>query len=248
MGITTSNIPAILQRLERWQEGLPGAVREAFAPAYWTGALQMVAREVLQTELAQWSGEVSVTPEAGAAVMGLVQNFVEGIRGRWEGAQATYAGIWEEAPVNLQQVLGNLDVLVATGQYAFDLDPATIERAKEVVAEWVATEKILSEQDDYDVGTATERVQRILGLIAPGSDAALAGWLSSSLRQYDAGRLGLEIGNWLDRQKTGSTFLTPALVEQWLAAVLVSWREYARLHVPDRLTVALAALARRSGL
>lgn len=244
MTVVTSNIPEIIERLERWQAGLPGAIQKAFAPDYWVGQLQMVAKGVLQAQLAQWSGEVSVSPEAANAVVGLVQQFVDSVKGRWSAGVATFTAEWDEGSVNLKSVFANIDVLVATGQFTLDLDPATLERAKAAVAQWVAEEKILSEQDNYNVAEATERVQRILGLIPPGSDAAMAGWLASTYRQYTAGRLGMEIENWMARKGADGRFLTPEIVEQWLMAVLVSWREYARLHVRDRIEQEMNTLTR----
>lgn len=242
--ILSSNIGEVIGRLKRWQEGLPGAMQRACAPDYWTEQLKMVARATLQAQLAQWSGEVSVDEKAADLVVGFVQEFVDGITGRWNGTIAEYRAVWDEGPVDLNKVLDDMGVVIMTGQYTLDLDPATLEKAKAAVAGWVRNEKILSEQDDYDVEQATERVQRILGLIEPGSPAAVAGWSASTYRQYVAGRLALEVQQWMNRQGGSGRFLTPEIVQQWLGAVLVAWRDYVRLHLRDRIEAELGALTR----
>ena len=246
--ICTSNIPQIIARLNKWQEGLPGAVGRALAPEYWTGQLKGVARATLQAQAAQWSGELSVGEEAAAAVMGLIQNFVEGVQGFRPGAVTVVTGVWTDANVNLQRVLANQELLLATGQYALDLDQENAERAKQAVADWVAQEKVLSEQDHYDVAEATERVQSILGLIPPPSPAALAGWLASPERRDAAERLTARIQEFLEKSSPSSKVLTPGIVEQWLAAVLLAWREFARVHVRDRLETELNRLTRETAV
>lgn len=240
--MTSSNIPKIIERLKRWQEGLPAAISRAFSPEYWVPKLKMVTRATLQAQLAQWSGWITVDENVAAEVVGMIQNFVESVRGNWSGNMASFSAIWSEAGVNISRVSANQETLFSTGQYALDLDQESLERAKQAVAEWVAKEKVLSEQDGYDVDRATERVQSILGLIAPTNPAAMAGWLASPERKDAADRLAAKVQEFVARQSGGSAALNADVIYQWLSAVMLAWREYIRLHLRDRIEVEMNRL------
>lgn len=244
--IATSNIRSVIERLERWQAGLPAAVAKALAPEHWVAALKVVAQQTLQAQLAQWSGALSVDEKAAGEVMGLVQNFTDSVRGQWSASVSAFSAVWSDANVNLQSVLANQELLIGTGQYALDLDQGSVERAKQAVADWVAKEKILSEQDNYDVEQATERVQRIMGLIPPTNPAAMAGWLASPERADAAQRLAARVQEFLSRTSPSARYLTPEIVNQWLAAVMLAWREYVRLHLRDRIEKELSTLTRET--
>lgn len=241
--ICTSNIPAVVERLKRWQAGLPEAVARALSPTYWTAQLKMVAGATIQAHLAQWSTWMHVDANAAASVMGLAHNFIDSVRGGQAGAIAEFTAVWGSGAPDVLGIGEQMAIVFGTGQMLLDLDPQQVEQAKQAVLRWAQQEKQLSQQDDYDPETAAQRVQSILGLTGPPPNASPEEWMLSQRRQEAAQGLAAHIQDFLQREDSGGgSPLTPEAARQILAAVLLAWREYVQTHLRDRLELELNRL------
>jgi hypothetical protein len=96
--------------------------------------------------------------------------------------------------------------------------------------------------EGIDPDVARDRIERILGL-QPLTD----GERDSPVRQAAAERLRKRIQEFMDRtqRQTAQERLDAATAHQWLEAVALAWREYVRLHLPDRVIAELKKLNRR---
>jgi hypothetical protein len=262
----TSNLPSVIQRLQRLQAGLPAAAAAALAPAYWHPRLEMVA---LRTLRAQWALERDV--QTRALYERLTPRILETLRTRQAAAVLTISmGMPEDQARQLgfQAAMDyNLSRRTPSGRarkFAAE-EPAAeknLQAVRDSIRDWVRMEKNRDPQQDVHADgtplTEDELVARIEEILGVGTRAVPRA--RTQAMEAAAQSLTGAINAWLGglEQTPGQTPVgsppvergatvraNPDVIHQWLAAVLVAWCEFVRAHLGDRVGMELGKLHNR---
>jgi len=240
--------------MERLQAGIPEAVRSALHPDYWRPRLELVTLKTLQVMFAQ---------ERDMQTRARYERLAKQIAGTLIAVarpEGTLIRIW--LPPDSVQSLTltgaaeyNLKLHTPSGRMRkWALLEATAEQnlasARQAVADWVMLEK---NRDERDAGLTdeqiTERLLEILGL----SDRAIPRERTPEMEEA-ALALTEAIEGWLagegqnpptTPQPPNSNTLSPAVVQQWLSAVMEAWKAYVRAHLRERIEGELKKLNAR---
>jgi hypothetical protein len=280
-----SNVGQVVGRLRRLDAEMPAALSRAVSPTYWKPRFESVA---LRTLRAQWALERNLalrelyerlTPRIVATMVGET----------FEGGTLFGLSIPRELvqpSVNLAGAAEfNLGQRTPTGRIKKEvvdagvfhpetLDQAggeNLERARQIVRDWVMLEKQLGPEDYQKDGSPlspeqlAQRIEVILGIgrsVVPRE--------RTQAMQDAAASLARAIQRWLDgegdtpspnysaagappwRTESGPTLAAPRqpalsaeVAEQWLSAVLAAWKAYILASLPARMRMELARTMKR---
>lgn len=254
-----SNLPQVIQRLKRLQEGIPDAVDQAIAPAHWKGRLEHVA---LKTLRAQWALEPNVqtralyeglTPRLLATLTGVMQAHVASFSLEMPGGLAEQLSIEAAIAYNLgRRTPTGREKKYAVTEQGPERNLAAV---RETILQWVRLEKRRDGQDTRADGTPmsdeeiAERIMVIMGL------SSVPGRRRTENMKAAEQSLSRAIQQWLDGEGEtppvsphiggGAVTVSPQTLNQWMTAVMAAWLEYVRAHLRDRVALKLVQLNER---
>jgi hypothetical protein len=259
-----SNVGQVIARLKRLDEAVPHAVRKSAEPGYWKSRLASVA---LKTIRAQWASEPNpklrqlyetLTPKV---VSTLVADTFEGgtyfamhvpepgKRAATDFAAAASFNISQRTPTGrtkksaFQQNFFRPDTIDKSAA-------ENLERARQIVLDWVKIEKNLDARDRKSDGSflseeeIAERIGAILGI---GRSGVIPRERTENV-QTAAESLSSAIQRWLDGEGENPPVnydksegkLSPDVAGTWLNAVLLAWQKYLIASLPARVSFHLA--------
>jgi hypothetical protein len=261
-----SNIGQVIARLKRLDEAVPHALRKGAEPGYWKPRLESVA---LKTIRAQWALEPNIrlrelyeriTPKVMATLT--ADLFDGGSRFTMsipQASQRVAADLAAAASFNISQRTPTGRIKKEVFQQNF-YRPQTIdqravenlERARQIVLDWVMLEKNRDDRDRRSDGTMlsdeeiAERIGSILGI---GRSGVVPRERTQTVKDA-AESLSGAIQRWLDGEGDSppvnydsaapAKALPPEAAAQWLQAVLLAWQEFLISSLPSRLSFQLA--------
>jgi hypothetical protein len=260
-----SNLGQVIARLKRLDEAVPQAIRKSAEPGYWKPRLESVA---LKTIRAQWASEPNprlrdlyekITPRI---VSTITADFFDG--GTYfalsvpQDSKPAAADLAAAASFNIGQRTPTGRSKKEVFQQKF-FRPQTVdqqavenlERARQIVRDWVMLEKSRDDRDRRSDGTMlsdeeiTERIGAILGI---GRTGVIPRERTQTV-QDAAESLSGAIQRWLDGEgdsppvnydKFDPRALTPEVAARWMQAVLQAWQKYIVASLPARVSFHLA--------
>jgi hypothetical protein len=260
-----TNVGQVIARLKRLDEAIPHALRKSVEPGYWKPRLESVA---LKTIRAQWALESNtklrelyerITPKVVATI---TADFFDGSSCFTMSipldSKRIAADFAAAASFNISQRTPTGRLKKEVFQQSFyrpqSIDQRAVEnleRARQIVSDWVMLEKNRDDRDRRSDGTMlsdeeiAERIGSILGIgrsvvprertqivkdAAESLSGAIQRWLEgegdSPAVNYDSG--------------ASAKALAPEVAAQWLQAVLLAWQKFLISSLPSRLSFQLA--------
>lgn len=244
-----SNIKGVLAQVERLQARIPRAMEAALQPERWRVPAEMTARRVLNAL-------------ADPTERPLIEPFVQTVTAEWISNGLEFkmhqpnlpgaGGLDLRGLVGAAQLAGPLHQVIGLADLPLFLNAFLGSRdlAREVIRDWVATEKDLDARDIKEDGTPmtvdeiTDRLMSILFDPVGARAAAAESLLASEAERGPHAGGGLRLIDFfavhpLSAGLGGGNLA--ALTDRWLRAVLAAWRELVTLYYPARVQQLLRA-------